>query len=154
MGRKLGLAGPEEPDQALIGSLLSLLAAHRVDYTVFFRRLCAVADGADIGELVGSFGKGEGAIREWVSGWRRRIATEPMSSGERASSMRRANPALIPRNHRVEEALSAAVRESSFEPFETLVRALANPFDERPEHGHLAEAPGREQREYVTFCGT
>ncbi len=68
--------------------------------------------------------------------------------------MRRANPARIPRNHRVEEALSAAIGESSFEPFETLVRALANPFDEQPEHDHLAEPPGQEQREYVTFCGT
>jgi uncharacterized protein YdiU (UPF0061 family) len=70
------------------------------------------------------------------------------------SSMRRANPAFIPRNHRVEEAIEAAVRRADFEPFETLVHVFGRPYDDQPNHGHLADPPGPEQRVYKTFCGT
>ena len=68
--------------------------------------------------------------------------------------MRRANPAFVPRNHRVEEALEAAVARGDFGPFETLTTVLARPFDEQPEFGYLADAPGPEQHAYRTFCGT
>ena len=68
--------------------------------------------------------------------------------------MRLANPAFIPRNHRVEEALEAAVVRADFAPFETLVKVLGRPYDDQPEHAHLEEPPGPEQHAYRTFCGT
>ena len=68
--------------------------------------------------------------------------------------MRRANPAFIPRNHRVEQAIEAAVRRRDFEPFELLADVLARPYDDQPEHAELAAAPGPDQGVYQTFCGT
>ncbi|HXI55723.1 MAG TPA: hypothetical protein VNO55_06670, partial [Polyangia bacterium] len=70
------------------------------------------------------------------------------------SAMRRTNPAFIPRNHRVEEAIEAAVRRDDFGPFQVLADVLTRPFDDQPELAHLAEPPGADQRMYRTFCGT
>ena len=67
--------------------------------------------------------------------------------------MRRANPAFIARNHRVDQAIVAGQR-GDFTPFETLVRVLQRPFDEQPEAAHLAEPPRPEERVEATFCGT
>jgi uncharacterized protein YdiU (UPF0061 family) len=68
--------------------------------------------------------------------------------------MRRANPAFIPRNHRVEEAIEAAVGRGDFQPFETLVEVLARPYDDQPENAGLADPPRPDQRVSQTFCGT
>jgi uncharacterized protein YdiU (UPF0061 family) len=67
--------------------------------------------------------------------------------------MRRANPVLIPRNHRVEEAIQAALG-GDYGPFHRLVEALAAPFDDRPEYADLETPPREEERVRQTFCGT
>ncbi len=68
--------------------------------------------------------------------------------------MRRANPAFIPRNHRVEAVIEAAVERGDFGPFEALMTVVARPYDDQPESLHLAEPPAPEQRVLQTFCGT
>jgi uncharacterized protein YdiU (UPF0061 family) len=68
--------------------------------------------------------------------------------------MRRVNPAFIPRNHRVEEALSAAVERSDYEPFERLLKILALPFSDQPEFAAFAEPAPKGKERYRTFCGT
>ena len=68
--------------------------------------------------------------------------------------MRRVNPAFIPRNHRVEAAIVAAVERQDYAPFEELLVVLANPYDDQPEHAAYAEAPRAEERVTQTFCGT
>lgn len=65
----------------------------------------------------------------------------------------RANPAFIPRNHRIEEMIVAAT-VGDFAPFETMVSVLARPYEDQPAHGHLAEPPAPEERVRATFCGT
>jgi serine/tyrosine/threonine adenylyltransferase len=98
------------------------------------------------------FGGNDAAIRGWLDLWRRRLDLE----AERATviaRMRRTNPVLIPRNHRVEEAIQAATR-GDLRPFETLVEALATPYESRPEHSALEEPPKPEERVSATFCGT
>ena len=72
----------------------------------------------------------------------------------RAQAMRRANPAFIPRNHRVEEALSAAVERGDYAPFETLLNILSRPFDDQPEFAAFAEPAPEGRGRYQTFCGT
>ena len=67
--------------------------------------------------------------------------------------MRTANPAFIPRNHRIEEMIEAA-RNGDFAPFERLNAVLARPYDDQPENADLTEPPGAEQHDYRTFCGT
>jgi uncharacterized protein YdiU (UPF0061 family) len=68
--------------------------------------------------------------------------------------MRRANPAFIPRNHRVEEALSSAVERDDYAPFNELLDILARPFEEQPEFAAYSEPATAGQGRYVTFCGT
>jgi uncharacterized protein YdiU (UPF0061 family) len=67
--------------------------------------------------------------------------------------MRRVNPAFIPRNHRVEQAIVAATA-GDFAPFEIMVRVLAHPYDDQPEFAHLADPPLPAERVRATFCGT
>ena len=151
---KLGLLTERDDDRVLAEDLLARLAEHGVDYTVFFRRLCAAAaDPAADAELVVLFGEPD-AYRSWAESWRRRLAAEPLAPAARAAAMRRANPAFIPRNHRVEEALTAAADRADFAPFEALVSALSSPYDDQPAFAHLAEPPQPQDRVRETFCGT
>ena len=75
----------------------------------------------------------------WSKHWRAQLARDSVAPSERAQAMRRVNPAFIARNHRVEEALSAAVERADYAPFETLVKILARPFDDQPEFAAFAE---------------
>jgi len=78
-----------------------------------------------------------------------------VAGDERARAMRRINPMVIARNHRVEEALAAASEEGNLEPFERLLDALRRPYDEAPELAAYAEpAPAAVTAGYRTFCGT
>jgi serine/tyrosine/threonine adenylyltransferase len=90
----------------------------------------------------------------WSGPWRARLAREGVAPLVRAQAMRRANPVFIPRNHRVEEALSAAVERADYAPFETLLNILSRPFDDQPEFAAFAEPAPEGQGCYQTFCGT
>jgi uncharacterized protein YdiU (UPF0061 family) len=150
---KLGLAREEPGDGALIDDLLGCLAAGRVDFTTFFRRLCASAADAAADSQVHDLFDDPAVFATWAESWRRRLADEAASPQERAAAMRRANPAFIPRNHRVEEAIEAGLR-GDFAPFERLNEVLGRPYEDQPEHADLADPPGPEQHAYQTFCGT
>ncbi len=154
---KLGLAheDPErDGDRALAHDLLERLATNHVDYTSFFRRLCASAADPAADAAVLPLFDDPAAFQTWAETWRRRLATEARAPAAQAFEMKRTNPAFIPRNHRVEEAIEAAVRRDDFNPFDVLTDVLANPYDDQPERAHLAEPPGTDQRAYRTFCGT
>ena len=158
LGRKIGLdtgaGGIAAADLDLVRELLTLMAHGKADFTLTFRRLAdAAEDTASDRRVAALFGEGV-EIGPWLSKWRERLAAETATPIERAATMRRHNPALIPRNHRIEQAVAAAVGVGDFGPFERLVAALEKPFDDRPEFADLAAppAPGEEVRE--TFCGT
>jgi len=68
--------------------------------------------------------------------------------------MRAVNPLFIPRNHRVEEAIAAAVNGHDFTPFETLLTVLAAPYSEQPGREAYAAPPRPEEVVHTTFCGT
>ena len=93
------------------------------------------------------------AFDAWLKAWRLRLAREDVATDARARAMRAVNPAFIPRNHRVEEAIVAG-RAGDFVPFETLVRVLERPYEDQPEVAYLAEPPRPEERVRRTFCGT
>jgi uncharacterized protein YdiU (UPF0061 family) len=152
--RKLGLANEYDGDLSLAADLLERLASNEVDYTVFFRRLCACAADPAADEEAAKLFAHPGAFHDWALAWRERMGDELASPDERASAMRRANPAFIPRNHRIEQAIAAAVDDTDFEPFERLVKVLARPFDDQPEHADLADPPAPDERVTATFCGT
>ncbi len=120
MRAKLGLgeaaASSDQADRGLVEALLEALQAGRADFTLAFRRLCDAAEGeAHESDLVALFERAE-PIQAWLTEWRRRLAREDVESSEIARRMRLANPAYIPRNHRVEEVLAAAIDEDDFAP--------------------------------------
>jgi uncharacterized protein YdiU (UPF0061 family) len=151
--RKLGLVAERAGDVALANDLFERLATSAVDYTVFFRKLCAcAADPAADAEAAGLFAD-PGAFYDWALAWRKRLTEEAASPDERAAGMRRTNPAFIPRNHRIEQAIVAA-EQGDFAPFEQLVRVLARPYDDQPGDAALALPPSPHERVRATFCGT
>ncbi|HEX2571638.1 MAG TPA: YdiU family protein [Polyangia bacterium] len=143
---KLGLADGHDDDLPLAFDLLGRMATHEVDYTLFFRRLCDAAEGPSGDERCAAMFGDPGAFHEWAERWHARRPN--------ASLMRAANPAFIPRNHRIEEAIRAATSRDDFGPFERLVEVLARPFEEQVGAEDLAEPPAPEQRVRQTFCGT
>jgi uncharacterized protein YdiU (UPF0061 family) len=157
---KLGLHGQvdhgDSVDTALGESWLDLLQAQRVDFTLAWRWLANAAEGNEA-PLRASFA-GQPGLDRWLERWRGRCAAEDAGSdnaGARAASMRKVNPWLIPRNHRVEEALAAASDEGDLGPFERLLKALQHPFDEDPALARYAEpAPSDFMSGFQTFCGT
>ena len=94
------------------------------------------------------------ALDDWLPLWRQRLAADGATGEAKAAAMRSVNPAYIPRNHRIQEAIFAAVQDGDFAPFHTLVDALSKPFDERPGTERYAEPPRPEEIVHQTFCGT
>ena len=155
MRRKIGLERAEEGDQPLIHGLLDAMQKGAADYTLTFRRLAdAVADPAADERVAELFGD-PALYRQWAALWRDRLERESGDAAARASAMRRVNPAIIPRNHRVEQALEAAVERRDLAPFHELLEALARPYDEPPARFlPYIEPPRPEERVLATFCGT
>jgi uncharacterized protein YdiU (UPF0061 family) len=135
MRNKLGLIGEEDADSALIEDLL--LAMEGVDWTLTFRRL---ADEAALRPLFDDFTR----MEAWLPRWRARTKDGV------AQRIATANPAVIPRNHKVEEALTAATA-GDMAPFHALLSAVQQPFTEA--EPYMLPAPAS-FGEYVTFCGT
>ena len=158
---KLGLSAARPADDATDAALadewLALLHAHAGDFTLGWRRLADAAEGDDA-VLRADFAD-QAALDAWLSRWRARCARDDAAGGaggvQRAARMRRASPWIIPRNHRVEEALTAASDGGDLGPFNRLLAAVRQPYDETPERSHYAEpAPAALTAKYQTFCGT
>ncbi|MDE1927925.1 MAG: YdiU family protein [Burkholderiales bacterium] len=159
---KLGLAADaradtQAGDAQLADDWLALLHAQAVDWTLAWRRL-ADAAGGDEQRLRTLFAEPQ-ALAPWLARWRERCAADDAAGGPgaaaRAARMRRANPFVIARNHRVEEALAAASDDDELGPFERLLAALQQPFDETPANARYGvPAPAAVTAGYQTFCGT
>jgi uncharacterized protein YdiU (UPF0061 family) len=152
MRAKLGLVTEEEADLNLATGFLTAMVGKKVDYTLAFRYLADAALGRE--EPIRALFADPSAYDLWSGHWRARLAREAVAPLARAQAMRRANPAFIPRNHRVEEALSAAVAHGDYAPFETLLKILSRPYDDQPEFAGFAEPAPEGRACYRTFCGT
>jgi uncharacterized protein YdiU (UPF0061 family) len=142
MRPKLGLTSIEDGDTQLIGDWLKYLQDNELDYTLSFRRLATRVDASDTEH----FG-------EFEQRWRQRVGNQEIKSAETAVLMNSVNPLYIPRNHRIEQAISEAVA-GDLTVFEDLNVVLARPFEEQPAFAHYAEAPEPHERVTRTFCGT
>ena len=152
--RKLGLLRAEPGDTLLAKDLLDRMAANSADFTLTFRRLCDAAGGARKDNDVRRHFDDPGSFDEWARQWRERLSAECGDPAERLAVMRSANPAFIPRNHLVEEAITAAQDRGDFKPFETLLSVLAAPYEDQPGFARYAEPPRPDQVVHQTFCGT
>ncbi|WP_307814157.1 protein adenylyltransferase SelO [Nocardioides baculatus] len=140
MRAKLGLA---DADPSLVADLVSLMQDNHVDHTSFFRALGTAARG-DV-EPARSLVLDLAAFDAWASRW---LALSPD-----ADAMDRVNPAYVPRNHLVEEALTAATG-GDLAPVERLLSVLAAPYDVRPGLERYLEPAPDSFGQYTTFCGT
>jgi uncharacterized protein YdiU (UPF0061 family) len=152
MRAKLGLLTEEEADLNLATEFLTAMEGNKVDYTLAFRYLANAALGDE--EPLRALFSDPSAYDLWSQYWRARLAREATAPITRVESMRRVNPMFIPRNHRVEEALSAAVECDDYASFDALLNILAHPFDDQPEFAAFAEPPPEGRGCYRTFCGT
>lgn len=154
LNRKLGLRTEREGDAALRQDLLDLTAKNDADFTLTFRRLSdAASDKDDAPELRELF-TDPAALEHWLPRWRARLAEEGESPHATADLMREINPAYIPRNHRIEAVIRAAVDRDDFAPFEELLTVLSKPFDDQPKFAPYAQPPAKAERVMQTFCGT
>ena len=161
LGLRRGEPDDDRADAALAEDWLTLLHAEQVDFTLGWRRLADAATGDDA--PLRTLFAGTSAPNAWLVRWRARCASEDhnaengsaMAGIERAGAMRSVNPGVIPRNHRVEEALAAASDDGDLAPFERLLNALRQPYDEAVELAPYTEpAPAEVTACYRTFCGT
>jgi len=149
LGLQIGEPGARVND-GLIRQTLNLLAAQEVDFTHFFRRLTQTASGQDPkAEGLAALFKDDDSYAAWLAAYRQ--STAP--SGPRVEAMRRSNPVLIPRNHRIEQAIQAAYG-GDFTLFHRLAEAWQRPFEEDPNYANLQAAPEPHEIVRQTFCGT
>ena len=151
--RKLGLFQPRPGDLSLAQDLLERMARNRADFTLTFCRLCDAAASPDGDAGVRSLFTDPSSFDDWAVRWRHRLAEEG-GEAERRAAMRAANPAFIPRNHLVEEAISAAVNVGDFQPFESLLTVLSMLYEDQPAFGRYVDPPRPDQVVHQTFCGT
>lgn len=147
MRAKLGLFNAESEDETLIKDLLKLMHKHRADYTNTFKAL--------------TFGNWQNTplfedveFDPWLQRWQSRLDRQEESKEASQQLMRDSNPALIPRNHRVEEALEAAEKDGDYSVLERLLSVLANPYEHTAEQEEYCKLPEPSLLPYRTYCGT
>lgn len=145
---KLGLRDQGDDDATLAFDLLRRMEQGGADFTQTFRALSGPEP-----ERAAEAWAAPAPLGPWLENWKARLAQDGMPEAQRIESMQAVNPALIPRNHRVEEAIAAAVA-GDFGPFQRLGEALADPFTDRAGIEDLQAAPVPSEVVLRTFCGT
>ena len=147
MRAKLGIFNEEPQDESLIEDLLNMMQKYKSDYTNTFRGL--TFDKREGIEMVGTE-----EYDKWHKLWQERLTRQPESKDSSRQLMKNSNPAVIPRNHRVEEALEAAVKMGNYSVMEELLNALSKPYAHSKEQEYYATLPEPSNSQYRTFCGT
>jgi uncharacterized protein YdiU (UPF0061 family) len=151
MAAKLGLTGVRGQDGSLSDDLLALVHAQGVDYTSCFRALSSALRG-DAARARSLFAD-PSAFDAWSERWLARLSSQASDLRAVADAMDRVNPVYIPRNHLVENALTAATA-GDLGPFRDLVDVIVEPFEERPGLDEYAAPAPPSFGAYRTFCGT
>lgn len=147
MGNKLGIFNIEEEDISLIDNLLLLLEKYGGDYTNTFRLLT-------LGKLEETVLFGKKDFDQWHEKWQARLEKQDVSKEFIQQLMQKSNPVVIPRNHRVEEALEAAVVKEDYSVLENLLKVISNPYDYNSDYMYYTSLPPDTSGPYKTFCGT
>jgi uncharacterized protein YdiU (UPF0061 family) len=147
MRGKLGLYTEEDGDRTLVNGLLQWMQRAGADFTNTFRDLSTPG-------LVDGRAHLDEAFASWRDRWRARLERQPQSPDEATARMRAHNPAFIPRNHAVEDALTAATEHGDLSPTERLLDVLATPYDYTRDLPAFSSPPPAGGPAYRTFCGT
>ncbi|CAM5761340.1 Protein adenylyltransferase SelO [Labrys miyagiensis] len=151
---KFGFGEVREGDAELVHSFLLAMTENQADFTLTFRRLADSVLGPDDDEPVRSLFINPLDFDRWAAVWRERLAAETRPPMAVREAMRRVNPAFIPRNHRVEAVIKAAIKSSDYRPFEEFSRVLSKPYEDHPAFAKYGDAPAEHERVSATFCGT
>ena len=146
MCSKIGIFEPDSNDESLLNGLLDMMKKYKEDYTNTFLAL-TFKDFPKSGMFVTD----EFSI--WYKKYQDRIKSQGKSKEEVFNLMKNSNPAVIPRNHRVEEALAAA-ENGDFSVMNNLLKALANPFEHSDFQKEYSKPAPKSQCDYKTYCGT
>lgn len=147
MRAKLGIFSEEAEDEDLIHRLLSIMQEKRADFTNTFRALTNEKP-----EETGLLCTKE--FTQWHEQWQARLERQQDSKAASLELMRNSNPTVIPRNHRVEEALEAAVEQGDYSVMEKLLEVLSQPYAYDIIFDEMYTQPMQSNRPYQTFCGT
>ena len=145
MRNKLGLSGKDEKDKLLIIDLLTWMHVKKMDYTNTFCYLMGE-------EIQKNKSYEDKDFKNWKLSWNERLKTNNNSSKKYLELMKSVNPLVIPRNHKVEEALNAA-NQNDFKPFHKLLEILTNPYN-RNQNIIDYRIPSTVKEKYQTFSGT
>ena len=150
---KLGLVAESAQADALMEALQSHMHQGRMDMTATFDALthCAASPGEPSREALLTLTSQPEVLAEWFETWQ--AEAEAATDTARLDVMRRANPIIIPRNHRVQEVIDAAYK-GDFAPFHTLLAVVTKPYDESTEARRLAAPASASEQVLRTFCGT
>ncbi|HOG62833.1 MAG TPA: YdiU family protein [Sedimentibacter sp.] len=143
MRKKLGIFNEEAEDEALIEELLNIMHKNNEDYTNTFIKL-----------TFGNTLNDSAEYKEWHNKWQARLQRQNKTKDKLFELMKNSNPAVIPRNHRVEEALRTADENEDYSVMDKLISVLKNPFAHSADQKEYAELPPPSFCNYKTFCGT
>ena len=145
--RQAGLVTEESDDAALADALLTWMHDSGADFTNTFRTLSTPGAAEALAHA-------DPAYAQWHRQWQARLARQTQTADEVTALMQRSNPAVIPRNHKVEEALTAASEQGDLRVLDRLMAELAAPFDYTLDRPEFTSPPAADARPYRTFCGT
>ncbi|MFZ3221733.1 MAG: YdiU family protein [Rugosibacter sp.] len=161
MRAKLGISGSQPDDMTLANDFLGSMNGQAVDYTQAFRCLGEVAKNSGNAEshdqaltALHALYVDSTVFNAWLSRWQQRVQDDRTAT-ERAAAMHAVNPLYIPRNHKVEEALTAASEHRDMQPFEQLLKIIQQPFVEQAGgQDYVLPLSMAASANYKTFCGT
>lgn len=152
--QKIGLLQVDSENLSLILDYLDLMQKNKTDHTLAFRYLStAVGEKKAPPHLLDVFNRSQ-ALESWLVRWNERVLKQGRSAQEISSAMNSMNPAFIPRNHRVEQAIQAAIQKNDFSVMDRLIDVLARPYEDQPQSADWMLPPKPEERVTETFCGT
>jgi uncharacterized protein YdiU (UPF0061 family) len=164
INKKLGLSSVVDGDKEFSERLLTILDDGRLDFTLFFRRLSDLAvqgPNADRSALLALADDAEArkseslltTLNQWLDDWQVMLSEREIDLVAVQTRMYSVNPAIIPRNHRVAEAIAAA-EDGDYTVFEKLLNAVEKPYVSRPEFADYEKGPQPAEKVLRTFCGT
>jgi len=145
MRDKLGLFGEDKNDRKLIDDLLNWMEKHKIDYTNTFCHLMEIKIDDNTYK--------EEAFITWFEEWKKRSKLNNSSKEKQIELMKKNNPIVIPRNHKVEEALSEAYN-GNLEKMNKLNNVLKNPYSNQEDISEYQVSAPMTDEKYQTFCGT
>lgn len=141
---KIGGDAKDQDSIRLANEFLQLMEKHQADFTLTFRALT-------LGETQDSFFQQED-VRAWLTKWNHHTSFQTVE--QRTARMKQVNPALIPRNHLVQQALDEAEQKGSMEKVISLLQILENPYAYTEQQVQLEQLPPHDGGPFVTYCGT